>query len=221
MKIKFLLAFSILLLASCSFTDGISGPTVEPPVPASGTVLFQDDFSNPISGWKHFSAPGGMMDYDSGVYRFIVLDAPYHYWSTPGRKFTDTRVEVDVAKLEGPESNRAGIICRLQNIEGYPHFYFFVISSDGYYAIGRTDNMANVLLGQDQLMYSAYINTGLALNHLRADCAANMLSFYVNGFLISQVTDSALANGEVGLVAGTFEQGGVDIIFDQFIVLQP
>ena len=68
---------------------------------------------------------------------------------------------------------------------------------------------------------SANINMGMAINHLRADCIGNTLTFYVNGFPISQVNDATLTSGEVGLLAGTFDEGGVDIIFDQFIVLQP
>lgn len=211
----------LFLLSSCALSDGISGPTVEPPVPASGTVLFQDDFSNPASGFDHFASPGGIMDYDSGVYRIVVNDAPYHYWSTLERQFTDTRVEVDVAKLEGPDSNLAGLICRFQNVEGRQRFYFFAISSDGYYAIGYTSEEGSVLLGQDQMASSPVINTGVNINHLRADCAGNMLTFYVNGFPVAQAADSTLRNGQVGLMAGSIEQGGVDVIFDQFIVIQP
>jgi hypothetical protein len=221
-NLRLFLAISFLLLsASCARSDGISGPTVEPPVPASGSILFQDDFSDLASGFDHFSSAGGIMDYDSGVYRIIVNDAPFHYWSTLDRQFTDTRVEVDVAKLEGPDSNLAGIICRFQNVGGRQSFYFFAISSDGYFAIGRTSSEGSVLLGQDLMASSANINTGVNINHLRADCAGNMLTFYVNGFPVAQVTDSTLMSGQVGLMAGSIEQGGVDIIFDQFIVLQP
>ncbi len=220
-NLRLFLTFFLLLLTSCALPTGISGPTVESPVPASGSVLFQDDFSNPLSGWDHVSSPGGVMDYDSGVYRFLINASHFNYWSTPGKQFTDTRVEVDTAKLAGPDSNRAGILCRFQNVEGAPHFYFFVVSSDGYYAVGRTDGLESVLLGQDQMALSANIKTGMAVNHLRADCIGNTLTFYVNGFPISQVNDATLTSGEVGLLAGTFDEGGVDIIFDQFIVLQP
>lgn len=222
MKLKFVLVFSLLLLAtSCALPTGNPDPILDPPVPASGTVLFQDDFSNPLSGFDHFSSAGGMMDYDSGVYRFVVNEVPFHFWSTLDRQFTDTRIEVDTAKLEGPDSNLAGIVCRFQNLEGHQNFYFFAISSDGYYAIGRTSRAGTELLGQEQMANSANINTGMNINHLRADCAGNTLSFYVNGFLVAQAFDSALARGEVGLLAGTLDEGGVDVIFDQFIVLQP
>ncbi|RJP61306.1 MAG: hypothetical protein C4541_02055 [Candidatus Auribacter fodinae] len=223
MKIlRFFFAISFLLLStSCALSDGISGPKVEPPMPASGTILFQDDFSNLTSGFKHHAGVEGIADYDSGVYRFIVNAAPYHFWSTLERQYTDTRVEVDVAKLDGPDSNLAGIVCRFRNVNGIPNFYFFAISSDGYYAIGRTSNEGSILLGQDQMANSPTINTGVSINHLRADCAGSALTFYVNGFPVAHTTDSTLTSGQVGLMAGSIEEGGVDIIFDQFIVVQP
>lgn len=222
MKLKFVLVFFLLLfVTSCALPSGNPNPIVDPPVPASGTVLFQDDFSNPLSGFEHFSSTGGMMDYDSGVYRFVVNEAPFHFWSTLDRQFTDTRIEVDTAKLEGPDSNLAGIVCRFNNVEGIPSFYFLAVSSDGYYAIGLTTAEGTALLGQEQMMNSASINTGVSINHLRADCVGNSLTLYVNGFPIAQAYDSTLARGHVGLLAGSKEQGGVDVIFDQFIVLQP
>ena len=218
---KLLLAFALLLFtAACaapSTDDAISGPTVELPVPVSGTVLFQDDFSNPISGWDHVSSAEGAMDYDSGVYRFLVNTPHFNFWSTPGKSYADARIEVDVAKIGGPDANRAGIVCRVNGEQ----FYFFVIGSDGYFAVGRTNGLESILLGQDQMAASPYINTGVAVNHLRADCAGSTLAFYINGFPVAQVNDSTLASGEVGLLAGTFNEGGADIIFDQFIVMQP
>lgn len=221
-NLKLFFAFPILLLlVACSLSNDISGPTVEPPVPASGSVLFQDDFSSPLSGWDHVSSPGGVMDYDSGVYRFLINASHFNYWSTPENQYADTRVEVDTAKLEGPDSNRAGIICRYQTVNGNPNFYFFVISSDGYYAVGRTNGLESVLLGQDQMAMNTDVKTGMAINHLRADCIGDTLAFYVNGFPVSQVNDATLTSGEVGLMAGTFDEGYVDIIFDQFIVMQP
>ncbi len=217
-KLFYPLAVLFLTLA-CALPGGISVPTAAPTMPASGTVLLQDDFSSPFSGWDQASVPQGVMDYDGGVYRFVVNAPDYNFWSTPGpvRQYTDTRVEVDTAALAGPAANRAGLVCRVTGEQ----FYFFVISSDGYFAVGRTNGAQSTLLGQDQMALSANIRTGLAVNHLRADCIGSTLTFFINGFPVSQVNDPVLTSGEVGLLAGAFDEGGADVIFDQFIVMQP
>ena len=221
MNTKLVSAILLLVLAAGCTTppigSEISGPTVEVPVPASGTVLFQDDFSNPASGWDHITDFNGIMDYDGGIYRMLIQEANINFWATPGKIFNDARIEVDVAKLSGPDSNRAGIVCRVKGED----LYFFVITNDGYYGVGRTVNKQSVLLGQSAMAQSNAIKPGLVINHLRADCTGSTLSFYVNGFLVSQVNDTTLTSGEVGVIAGTFGEPNVDMVFDQFIVLQP
>ncbi len=213
----------VLLIAGCSLTPAtttdneISGPTVEPVVLPSGSVLFQDSFDNPGSGWRRLNNPDGIMDYNDGVYRMLVTDANTSLWSTPGKTFNDARIEADVVTLGGPETNRAGLVCRVSGFD----WYFFIITSNGYYAIGKTVNRQSTLLGQNAFAQSNTIKTGLAINHLRADCQGSQLSFYVNGFLVAQVNDATLASGQVGVTAGSFEEGGVDVVFDEFIVLQP
>ncbi|NWF64846.1 MAG: hypothetical protein HXY38_11125, partial [Chloroflexi bacterium] len=62
---------------------------------------------------------------------------------------------------------------------------------------------------------------GVAINHLRADCAGNLLTFYINGFQVAQAQDATLTSGDVGVLAGTFESPGADILFDNFVALQP
>ena len=214
-----ILFFVLLFSLACALPTSVLKPTVEPPIPASGSILFQDDFSNTSSGWDQVTEDNGkgVMDYDSGVYRIQVTEPNYNFWATPGQKFSDVRIEVDTAKIGGPDSNRAGIVCRVTGEQ----FYFFVITSDGFFAIGRTNANQSVLLGQTEMAQSPNIKTGLAINHLRADCIGSTLSFYVNGFLVAQANDSTLTSGDVGLVAGAFTDGAVDIIFDQFVVIQP
>ena len=211
----------IVLITGCSFLPAtgneISGPTVEPPIPPSGSVLFQDDFSSAASGWERVNDFSGIMDYDNGVYRIKVNMGNTNMWATPGKTFNDARIEVDVVKIGGPDTNRAGIVCRVNGND----LYFFIITNNGYYAVGKTINRQSTLLGQTAFAQSSVIKTDLAINHLRADCAGSTLSFYVNGFLVSQVIDSTLTGGDVGLMVGTFDEASVDMVFDEFFVLQP
>ena len=206
----------IFLLSACG-----SAPAESTQAPAaaqaSGAVLFQDDFAQATTGWDRLLVTEGVMDYYSGGYRVLVNALQTNFWSTPRRNFTDVRVEVDTGKLGGPDENRIGLLCRYNGKD----YYFFIISSDGFYGMGIFKDGQAVLLGQTEMLASSNINQGLAINHLRADCTGSTLTFYVNGFQVAQAQDTTLPSGDIGILAGTFNEPGVDIIFDNFVVLQP
>jgi hypothetical protein len=62
---------------------------------------------------------------------------------------------------------------------------------------------------------------GYEANHLRAACVGQELTLSVNGVLVAQVSDENLAEGDVGLMAGSYVEGGVEVLFDNFKVIQP
>jgi hypothetical protein len=211
-----LLFLLILFSPACS----AAVPTTSAPqdqTSPSGSVLFQDDFARPISGWNRFTAAEGTMDYNAAGYRILVNSLNTNFWSTPHKNFADVRMEVDAGKLGGPDENRIGLLCRFTGND----YYFFLMSSDGFYGIGIYTGEQAILLGQGEMQANSNIKTGLAVNHLRADCAGNTLTFYINGFQVASAQDAKLKSGDIGLLAGTFTQPGVDIIFDNFVVLKP
>ena len=222
MKLRHLIAmlilFSTTLACSGSFPGGGSGsaePTT-PPLPEN--VLFQDDFSDPSSGWDSINDPNGITDYSDGVYRIFVNTINTDVWSNPGLSFTDTRIEVDATKVGGNDNNDFGVICRYADSD---NFYFFIISSDGYYGVGKIRDGTQELIGVDAMPPSELIKQGDAMNHLRADCIGSKLSLYVNGEFLAQYEDTDLAAGDAGLIAGTIDAPGTDIHFDNFQVLKP
>jgi hypothetical protein len=73
----------------------------------------------------------------------------------------------------------------------------------------------------EEMLPSGAILSGSGLNHLRADCIDSQLTFFVNGQLAAQVFDSDFATGDVGILAGTFNEPGVDVVFDNFVVVKP
>jgi hypothetical protein len=212
MRAMLLLIVAAMSVSGCGVSlPGITGAT--PP----GSVLYRDDFASASSGWQRVKHDGGILDYDSGSYRILVSAPDSNLWSTPGRKFGDVRIEVDAGKLAGPDANRIGLICRS---DGSSH-YFFLISSDGYYGLGIFTDGEAALLGQSAMEESPAIAKGAAPNHLRMDCAGSQLAGYVNGVKVAQAEDGRLKSGEVGILAGDFEEAGADIVFDNFVVLQP
>lgn len=201
-----------LLLAALQSCSWLEAPT------QSGAVLFQDDFSRTSSGWDRYRDRVYQADYMDGSFSIQILAADADAWSNPGLDFGDVRVEVDALKVEGPDDNRFGILCRYQDPL---NFYFFLISSDGYAGIGqRQDGHATLLTGDSMLPREAVLQ-GSVSNHLRADCVGSQLTLYVNGIRVAEAGASAWARGDVGLTAGSGSQPGVIVTFDNFSVLQP
>src|SRR5687768_3471812 len=209
---RFLSLFlSLLILSACA---PVSIPTTSPANP--GDIIYQEDFEDNTTGWDRLANEHGIIDYDRGGYRMLIQQPGFNLWSTPEKNYSNVRIEVDVTKLNGPDENRAGLMCRYQNGD----YYFFIISSDGFYAIGKFIGGNALLLGQTEMQSSEFIQ-GDNINHLRADCIGNTLSFYVNFNEVAVVQDSDFPAGDVGLVAGAFSEPGVDVLFDHFVVIQP
>jgi len=202
----------LLFLASCL----PAAPTPAITSGSPGAILYHDEFANNSSGWDRVANDGGIMDYDSGGYRILVRQPKMNFWATPQKNFGNVRVEADVTKLNGPNENRVGLMCRYRGGD----YYFFIISNDGFYAIGKFIGGQTLLLGQEQMVTSDLILSN-SLNHLRADCTGNTLTFYVNFNQVASVQDSDFPSGDVGVLAGSFTQPGVDVVFQNFVVIQP
>jgi len=229
MKKHMLLVIGSLLLASlaCSYVSRlVGGENLVPAAPEQpSNVLFQDDFSNPSSGWDQFSDVDGLTNYENGVYRIRIDKPDFTFWANPGLGGilpSDVRIEVDATKAGGPDFNDFGIICRYSGLGGQASFYEFIISSDGFAGIVLvTENSQQVISGDGELQPFDAIRQGSATNHIQAECSGSQLTLYVNGVVLTSVSDTTLANGDVGLLASTYDEAGVDILFDNFFVTVP
>jgi hypothetical protein len=208
-----LFSFFFFMLSSCASPTPIPSPV---PHAAPGTVLFKDEFDASTTGWDRFANDGGIMDYFNGGFRILVQKPSLNFWSTPQKNFGDVRIEADAVKLAGPDENRMGLMCRYQG----GNYYFFIISDDGFFAIGKFIKGQTILLGQEEMLKTPLIQAG-AVNHLRTDCIGSALTFYLNGNQVAIVQDGDLKSGDVGVLAGSFSQPGVDVSFDHFVVTQP
>ncbi len=184
----------------------------------SGDVLFQDAFEHPSSGWDRYQGTDYRADYIGGAYRIEVLLPNTDTWSTPDLSFGDAQIEVDARKVAGSDNNLFGVLCRYQDGS---NFYFFLISSDGYAGIGIQQQGEARLLSSDTMLPHPAVATGGALNHLSALCLGPHLELAVNGQPVASVTTAELSGGDVGLIAGTYDEPGVVIEFDNFSVMQP
>jgi hypothetical protein len=185
----------------------------------NGEILFSDDFSNTDKKWDQADTTSASTDYYNDAYRITVKETNSDAWSNPGKEsFTDVEIEVDATKNAGPDDNDFGIICRYTDVS---KFYYAVISSDGYYGIMKMTGSGGTPIGDASLLESDKIIQGSSKNHIRFDCVGSTLTLYVNGTQLDQQTDPDYTTGNVGLLAGTFDIAGTDILFDNFVIFKP
>lgn len=207
---------TILALSILACGGGGDAPEAQ-----DANILFQDDFSNKDGEWDQVNVDGeGITDYSNDAYQIKVETANTDVWANPdGQSFTNVRVEVSAQKVAGgTDNNDFGVICRYKDES---NFYFFIISSDGYYGIGKVIGGAQELIGMDSMLPSDAIIGGDATNTIRGDCIGDTLTLFVNGEQVDSQTDADLKEGNVGLMAGTFDETYTEILFDDFVVRKP
>ena len=206
----FMLLALLLLLSACSDGTGSATEVVLPTL-ASDAILFQDDFSNPKSGWHRASQGGNSTDYADGKYRITLATPQQDIWANPYQYFDqDIIVEVDVWQNSSAVQAAYGIICGYSDVN---NFYALTIGG-GYVEIFRYQQ------GKRLTLYSAENQPGIDSehNHLEVMCAANQLSLWVNGNIVAEVEVTEFTYGDVGLIVSSFDEAGVEILFDNFIV---
>lgn len=208
-----------LLLAACAATGtNTPGPTatlVAKPA-ATSTILFQDEFSDPQSGWDVTDTADGATGYADGAFVISVLSQDFSLWANPGKSFEDVAVEVETARKAGPLDNEMGVICRYHDVKS---FVYGMISADGYYGILQLKSgEPQVLTGNGKLAPAEAIVQGDAINRVQLNCAGDQYTLIVNGIPIASATATGPQGGDVGVLAGTFKTGGAVVGFDNFRV---
>ena len=216
MKKTTLLPLCILavLLAACSAVQ----PLFPTQTPNSGDVLFVDNFSAP-QGWGQMGRGGGSIQFEyQGL--LIKVDTPnYFFWTVNGGSFADSKMDVDAVLLSGTTNDNFGTICRFKDNQ---NFYGFVISHDGYFGVLKSiDGTIIPLLKPNGMQYSEVIRKGGIVNHIQTTCQGTTLTLKVNDEQLASVEDGDLSSGKFGLIAGAYDQPGVEILFDNLVVTQP
>jgi hypothetical protein len=200
---------ALIFLSACRLSDLAAAP---------GEAVFQDDFLAPWSGWASTPAPGSVTTFENGAMRVAILGNATSVISLPGLDFGDARIEADTLKLGGTDVNRIGLVCRYSDPLNY---YFFIISTDGFYGIGKVTDGKAGLLGMTEMQRSDIVQPQGGINHLRADCIGDSLTLYNNGRQLAQVSDPDHASGDAGFFAGTSNDPALDVAFDNFVVIKP
>ena len=207
-----------VLLPACGKLPLVSALLGESPRATQVNQLFFDDFSETKSGWDRFAGEIGSTDYKNKAYQITVNEPNTDLFANPYKLFQDVIIEATAARISGPDNNSFGVICRFQDEK---NFYAAQISSDGYAGIFRMKDGVYKLQGQDKMIPVPAILGGSALNTIHFECIGSSLALAVNGAPVDAREDKSFENGDIGLIAGTFDEAGVVIAFDDFNVTEP
>lgn len=164
-------------------------------------LVFEDSFDQE-GIWDSRNLTVGRFGYDDGWFQ-ISINQPdsYIFVPAPVLPAKDVRLEVDIAKRTGADSDEAGVFCRLQ-LEG-GHYELLFSAEARTSAIYRVTNEEYVAIGRAVLPPEIKLNSGKKSNHLRAECVGSRLRLFVNDWLTLETQDTNFEGGWVGLAAGT------------------
>ena len=194
------------------------GSLVEEPaeIPTGSSILYQDDFSNQNSGWDVGGGDSADRRYAGGRYEIEVITDNFYAWSNPGRTFGDVVITTTAQAVESTGEGDYGVLCRYQDTD---NFYALEISEDGYYSIWKAEDGEFIALVDWE--YSSSVPQDGSPVTITAACVADSLTLAANGVQLAQVFDSSFAGGDIGLIAGTWDRGGLVMGYQEIVVHQP
>lgn len=207
--------FAVLVLATIAcggFGDSSSGSS------ASGDTVFEDNFSDPKTGWEVGDYDSGSVGYRDGVYFVAALGHGDTMWGVANTSFKDVDIAIDTTQIDaGPEDNNDyGIACRVQN-DGSG--YYLLISGDGGFAI-----LKGYEEGYEALVdwtATDAVRQGNATNSMRAVCDGSTITLYANGQRLATAEDTTFSSGDIALTATSYEDVTTEVHFDNIVVTRP
>jgi hypothetical protein len=197
-----------------------AAPTAEPQVPISGgDALYQDDFTDPATGWPEAKFDNYFVGYHEPEYYHIEITSPNSKTTIfePGKQsYDDFTVELQVltaAAKTAPEGDfRYGLAFRRAGDQ----YYAFTISprTKKWSVLKNSPNQLEVLLeGTDAGIHELDVD-----DLLRVDAQGSTFSFHINNHLLGQVTDAGYATGEIGFYVEAFDSPATHIHFNNLTI---
>jgi hypothetical protein len=195
-------------------------PTPKPAATSTPSgVLFNDDFSSQQAsednGWS-FKA-GDSVDRSWSAKKLIISIKQKQYLGLnwPDGTYDDFGVEVEAQ----PNSATAeyGIAFRIS--EDKNNYYVFGITTDGKYYMDKLIDDKWADPSPVNKTASQYIKQGKVKNTLAVLAQGDKISLYINGFGVKTVTDKSLAEGQVGVFAGSGNSSSAEVAFSRMTIL--
>jgi hypothetical protein len=188
--------------------------------PATSTdILYQDDFTNPTSGWPEAKFDNYFIGYHEPEFYHIEIDSPNFRVPVflPDKKiFGDATMQVKVQISSAKTAAKGDFLYGIAFRRSGDQYYAFVISprSQKWMLLKSSPSALTTLAqGADTSLHAS--NTD---DLLQVDAQGSTFSLHINDRLVAEVSDGDYASGEIGLYVQAFDSSQTHIHFDQIII---
>lgn len=185
-------------------------------IPPDANIRYQEDFTNPSSGWLQGTIDDFLFSYlDQEYYQIQILGPNNEYPVYVPNKMEYTDVNIDlVAHLPAGSKGdiRYGVVFRRSG----DLYYAFTLSpptKKWYFLKGSSNGLETLKEGTEENIQGLE-----AMDALRVMAAGPTFSLHINGRIVDQVTDSDYISGEIGLFAQTGDSPEALVYFDSITI---
>jgi hypothetical protein len=203
------LVLTLLLPSSSAVAQGVDVSEWR-----QGTPALADSFSRDTGQWNVDSGRDALTFINRGRLTIQVPEGELFRWVAPDNNdtFKDFYLEVDAVQVDGPTDGMMGVIFRYADAD---NFYAFLVDAEGYFAVlayidGDLDRLVN-WTETDALTAGEG-----AENRLAVMANGREIVVLANGEELGRVQDRSFSEGEIALIAGTNDDGGLEVAFDNF-----
>ncbi len=202
-------------------STGVRCAASEVEVVPDESIVLQDDFSNPESGWPDLKEDTAWRGYHPPDYYHVeATGANQVATAVFGTDATnigmEARVFVDILETETGEY-RYGLL--LRQVDNRQFYAFTVAPRSGQWSVlkATNDGLETLQSGSVDSLQGGSVETA---DTLRVDASGSTFSFFVNGRIVTTLTDSSYANGDFGFFVQTFDETRAHVHYDALTVLE-
>lgn len=202
----------VLILALLPGLAGAQGIDVS--LLRQGNPAVSDNFSRDAGRWAIDSGSDALSFISRGRLSVRVPEEELFRWVTLDidKAFADFYVEVDATHIDGPTDGMMGLIFRYEDAD---NFYVFLADAEGYFALlAYIDGELDRVIDWTE---SPVLNTDEgAENRLAVLASGREIIVLANDEELDRVQDRTFVDGDIALVAGTNQDGDLQVAFDNF-----
>jgi len=191
------------------------------PLQPQTQVLFEDDFTDPSSGWPQEKYDNYFIGYHEPDYYHVQVQSPNDKTlvPVPGKPvFEDATIEVKVFTDLNNTAEGGDYLYGVVFRRSGDQYYVFAISppTQKWYGFKSSLNALEVLReGSDDSIQGTSLETQ---DTLRVDAKGSSFFFHINDRLVDQFSDTSYTSGEVGFYVQTFDRTRIHAHFNSVTI---